>query len=407
MDTVVPALGPLGPSGCLHLPPELACGASPVRATLAARAWPRRGSARRSLGPHGRAVSSRMPLRARAREHRRTAQLGAVLAAGGPALARLLERTEDALGRGGRGPRRRAWAPRRGHARRRAASACGRCSCSCAAPATGRRLVSAGGGGGAAPHGHPRPRRRAGPRRRCAGAVPRSSPRPAARAATATGDLLFSRAFAELAAHWERGRGRARLSAASSALARGELMQRADAWLGGRGRRALPRALPPEDGEPLRRRACRLGALFGGPPRAIATALGCFGERHRPGVPDARRRARRLGPGGAHGQAARHRPSGRHRHAAADPRAREGPRAARAMARVATDAAARRRRCATGSPPRAHSSECPPPGARARGRRRSQAPRPDSGLLRRSARTGAPAWSPTASSSATREGASP
>ena len=48
-------------------------------------------------------------------------------------------------------------------------------------------------------------------------------------AATATGDLLFARAFAELAAN-----GRADeiqvLSEASSALAEGELLQRADAW---------------------------------------------------------------------------------------------------------------------------------------------------------------------------------
>src|SRR3954453_15401145 len=48
-------------------------------------------------------------------------------------------------------------------------------------------------------------------------------------AATATGDLLFARAFAELSAN-----GRADeiqvLSEASSALAEGELLQRADAW---------------------------------------------------------------------------------------------------------------------------------------------------------------------------------
>src|SRR6202012_267455 len=47
--------------------------------------------------------------------------------------------------------------------------------------------------------------------------------------ATATGDLLFSRAFAELA-----GGGRPEavrvLSDASSALAQGELLQREDAW---------------------------------------------------------------------------------------------------------------------------------------------------------------------------------
>jgi geranylgeranyl pyrophosphate synthase len=48
-------------------------------------------------------------------------------------------------------------------------------------------------------------------------------------AATATGDFLFSRAFAELAATAGAPAVRA-LSKASSALARGELMQRADAW---------------------------------------------------------------------------------------------------------------------------------------------------------------------------------
>jgi geranylgeranyl pyrophosphate synthase len=48
-------------------------------------------------------------------------------------------------------------------------------------------------------------------------------------AATSTGDFLFSRAFAELAATGSAPAVRA-LSNASSALARGELMQRADAW---------------------------------------------------------------------------------------------------------------------------------------------------------------------------------
>jgi geranylgeranyl pyrophosphate synthase len=48
-------------------------------------------------------------------------------------------------------------------------------------------------------------------------------------AATATGDLLFSRAFAELAANGSVEQLRA-LSAASTALSEGELVQRADAW---------------------------------------------------------------------------------------------------------------------------------------------------------------------------------
>ncbi len=48
-------------------------------------------------------------------------------------------------------------------------------------------------------------------------------------AATATGDLLFSRAFAELAGNDSPDQLRM-LSVASSALARGELVQREDAW---------------------------------------------------------------------------------------------------------------------------------------------------------------------------------
>jgi geranylgeranyl pyrophosphate synthase len=48
-------------------------------------------------------------------------------------------------------------------------------------------------------------------------------------AATQTGDLLFARAFALLAANGHAGQVRA-LSDAGSALARGELLQRADAW---------------------------------------------------------------------------------------------------------------------------------------------------------------------------------
>ena len=71
--------------------------------------------------------------------------------------------------------------------------------------------------------------------------------------ATATGDLLFSRAFAELAAGGQREPVRL-LSRASSELAAGELMQRADAWNAEVERRALPRALPAQDGGPVPRR---------------------------------------------------------------------------------------------------------------------------------------------------------
>jgi geranylgeranyl pyrophosphate synthase len=95
-------------------------------------------------------------------------------------------------------------------------------------------------------------------------------------AATATGDLLFSRAFAELAAARSEEAVRA-LSTASSALARGELMQRADAW--------SPDVTPERYLERCRLKtaslfdaACRLGALFGGRPE-LEAPLGCFGER--------------------------------------------------------------------------------------------------------------------------------
>ena len=92
--------------------------------------------------------------------------------------------------------------------------------------------------------------------------------------ATATGDLLFSRAFAELA-----GNGRADelrvLSDASSALADGELLQRADAWnLATTRERYLQRC----DLKTARlfQAACELGALEGG---GQAELLGRFGRR--------------------------------------------------------------------------------------------------------------------------------
>ena len=59
--------------------------------------------------------------------------------------------------------------------------------------------------------------------------------------AVATGDLLFSRAFAELARNGDVAQLRA-LSDASSALADGELLQREDAYAAHVRRRALPAA---------------------------------------------------------------------------------------------------------------------------------------------------------------------
>jgi geranylgeranyl pyrophosphate synthase len=95
-------------------------------------------------------------------------------------------------------------------------------------------------------------------------------------AATATGDLLFSRAFGELVSTGSHDAVRA-LSAASSALARGELMQRADAWSPDvTVERYLERCRLKTAS--LFEASCRLGALLGGR-AALAPALGRFGER--------------------------------------------------------------------------------------------------------------------------------
>ena len=96
-------------------------------------------------------------------------------------------------------------------------------------------------------------------------------------AATATGDLLFSRAFAELTQTGSADAVRV-LSSASSALARGELMQREDAWAD---------AVAPErylercelKTARLFEAACRLGAILGRPGPGAADALGAFGSR--------------------------------------------------------------------------------------------------------------------------------
>ncbi len=96
-------------------------------------------------------------------------------------------------------------------------------------------------------------------------------------AATATGDLLFSRAFAELAATGAAESVTA-LSSASSALAHGELMQRADAWSGSV---TIDRYLERCRLKTARlfEAACRLGALLGAPGAAAAERLGSYGDR--------------------------------------------------------------------------------------------------------------------------------
>ncbi len=94
------------------------------------------------------------------------------------------------------------------------------------------------------------------------------------RVATATGDLLFSRAFAELAAGGSVAAVRV-LSRAASELAQGELMQRADAWKRDvTVERYLERCRLKT--AVLFRAACELGALEGG---AEPASLASFGEQ--------------------------------------------------------------------------------------------------------------------------------
>ncbi len=95
--------------------------------------------------------------------------------------------------------------------------------------------------------------------------------------ATAAGDLLLSRAFSELVAGGSEEAVR-ELSAASSALVRGELMQRADAF--------SLEVTPERYAERcelktarLFEAASRLGSLLGTPGAVAADALGGFGKR--------------------------------------------------------------------------------------------------------------------------------
>jgi geranylgeranyl pyrophosphate synthase len=103
------------------------------------------------------------------------------------------------------------------------------------------------------------------------------------RAATATGDLLFSRAFAELARNGAVAQLRS-LSDASSALAAGELLQREDAFAADISmERYLERCEMKTAA--LFEAACRLGALVAGESDrgaaagALADALGTFARR--------------------------------------------------------------------------------------------------------------------------------
>jgi geranylgeranyl pyrophosphate synthase len=202
------------------------------------------------------------------------AQLGAVLAAGGPELVRLLERTELRLAE-----------VAEGHGEKLGRHATGTLSAGgkrlrpmlvflCADGDADDRLVAAAAAVELlhmATLVHDDVLDRASLRR----GRPTVFADGGVMAATATGDLLFSRAFAELAGVGSEEAVRA-LSGASSALARGELMQRADAWSAGvTPERYLERCRLKTAS--LFEASCRLGALFGGRPE-LADALGRFGE---------------------------------------------------------------------------------------------------------------------------------
>jgi geranylgeranyl pyrophosphate synthase len=203
------------------------------------------------------------------------AQLGAVLTAGGPELARLLERTEERLAEvaqsHGAALGRHAGSTLSAGGKRLRPVLVFLCA---AADADGRLVAAAA----AVELLHMATLVHddvldAAELRRGRPTVFAQGGRPAA---TATGDLLFSRAFAELAATGSEDAVRA-LSTASSALARGELMQRADAWQDD---------VPPErylercrlKTASLFEASCRLGAIFGGRPD-LADDLGRFGEQ--------------------------------------------------------------------------------------------------------------------------------
>jgi geranylgeranyl pyrophosphate synthase len=92
--------------------------------------------------------------------------------------------------------------------------------------------------------------------------------------AVATGDLLFSRAFAELAGTRRADAIRV-LSDAASALAEGELLQRADAWDVSVPRERYLHRCDLKTGR-LFAAACTLGALLGG---GEPEALGAYGRQ--------------------------------------------------------------------------------------------------------------------------------
>lgn len=95
-------------------------------------------------------------------------------------------------------------------------------------------------------------------------------------AATSTGDFLFSRAFAELAGTGSTDAVQA-LSKASSALAGGELLQRADAWSAEVSEARYVERCGMKTGS-LFAASARIGALLGTADSDAADALAAFGD---------------------------------------------------------------------------------------------------------------------------------
>ena len=349
------------------------------------------GPRRRALDPH-RGRDHRPALGHGGRLMASAESVAAVIEAGGAHVPELMERLEARLQELARshGAVLAEHAGSDDRRRRQAAAAAAGVRGGGRRAARRRRRAARRGRGGAGALGHAGPRRRA---RRGAAAARAADGRGTAgrEMATATGDLLFSRAFAELAAG---GRAEAvrvlsdassRARAGRAAAARGRVEHR-------RSRRERYLARCDLKTARLFEAACRLGAQAGGGSEDAARALR---PRHRPGVPAARRRARRLRAGRAHRQAPRHRPARRHGHAPADPR--HGARSGAGSARPAGRAHAGRGRGGVRRD-RRHAVRWRP-----RGRRRWRWSRPRRRRCRRCRRPSRErsSWWPTASSTGT------
>ena len=285
-----------------------------------------RRAERRALDPH-RGRDHRPPRRGRSADGRDAEPVAAVVRGRGRARPRPARRAlEERLGEVAAVARRAAGRARRRDDRRRRQAA---------APAAG--LPGRRRRGGRRASCAPRPRSSWSTRRRsstttcstpprCAAAGRPWSP-PAGAAPPPPPATCSSRARSPSWPPTGAPTRSASLSEASSALAEGELLQRADAWNAERVARALPAPLRAQDRAPVRG---RVPARRAGGRRRRPSELGAFGRRIGLAFQLLDDVLDVSGPGGAHRQAARHRPARRHGDAAADPRPRARPGAGRA-----------------------------------------------------------------------------